>query len=99
VHEIRDFIERDGVYVGTSAGSIIMGPDIDENLTSPGNDCGLEDLDGFGYFNFYVIPHWDTKDGDLLTRIVTYSWKTDKRIIALTDQQAILVIDNEFRII
>ena len=55
VHEIRDFIERDGVYVGTSAGSIIMGPDIDENLTSPGNDCGLEDLDGFGYFIFMLF--------------------------------------------
>jgi dipeptidase E len=99
VPKIREFVERNGVYIGSSAGSVIMGPDIDKNFTAAVNDVGLDDVSGFGYVDFYIIVHWDTKDGDLLTSFITYSWKTGKRIIALTDQQAILVLNKGFKVI
>ena len=97
--KIRNFIDRDGVYVGTSAGSSIMCPDVDENLTTDVNDIGLEDVSGFGFVDFNIIFHWDTIYGEARTGQIKYSWETGKRVITLTDQQAILVRDDGFKII
>lgn len=99
--DIRGFIERDGVYIGISAGSMMMGPDVDENLTIDVNVnlWGLEDVTGFGYVDFHLLVHWDTIFDDLHTDAIKYSWDTGKRVIPLTDQQAILVMDNDFKII
>jgi len=62
VPRIREFIDRGGVYVGTSAGSLLMCPDVDERLTSDPNDVGLVDVSGFGYIDFNIIPHWDSRE-------------------------------------
>lgn len=97
--DIRGFIERDGVYLGISAGSMMMGPYIDENLSLLGNDIDLEDVSGFGYVDFHLLVHWDSFFDDLHTDAIKYSWDTGKRVIPLTDQQAILVMDNDFKII
>jgi len=48
VQDIRDFIEREGVYIGVSGGSVMMSPDMDDCLSMTKNDIGLEDLSGFG---------------------------------------------------
>jgi dipeptidase E len=99
--DIRGFIERDGVYLGTSAGSMMMGPYIDENLTIDVNfnEWGLENTTGFGYFDFHLLVHWDSVFDDLHTDAIKYCWDTGKRVIPLTDQQAVLVMDNDFKII
>lgn len=99
VPRIREFIERDGVYVGSSAGSQLMCPDIDENFTSDVNDIGLEDVSGFCYVDFYLVVHWDTRGDDLHTGFINHSWKTGKNVITLTDNQAVLVQNNGFKII
>jgi peptidase E len=95
--DIKDFIERDGVYIGLSGGSVMMSPDMDDGLSMMKNDIGLEDLSGFGYVDFYIISHWDWREDK--KEMLTYSWETGKRIIPLTDQQGILVLDNDFKII
>ena len=96
---LRDFIDRGGVYVGSSAGSNIMCPDVDDNLTTDVNDIGLEDVSGFGYVDFIIMPHWGSMNGMARTDQIKYSWETGKRVIPLTDQQAILVLDEGFTII
>ena len=97
---IRDFIDRDGVYVGSSAGSTIMCPDVDENFINSVNKIGLIDVRGFGYVDFYMSPHWDTKNhGEKRTSQIKYSWESGKRLIPLTDQQAVLVLDSDFNIV
>ena len=97
--DIRGFIERDGVYVGISAGSTIMSRVVDEKLTSDENSFGLKDVSGFGYVDFNLLVHWDTKDEKYLTEFIKYSWEKDKKVISLSDQQAILVTDNLWKII
>ena len=98
-HKIREFIDRGGVYVGTSAGSSIMCPDVDEKLTTDVNDIGLKNVNGLGYVDFNLIFHWDTMGGEVRKDQIQYSWESGKRVIPLTDQQAILVYDNDFKII
>ena len=97
--DIRDFIERDGVYIGISAGSTIMSKVVDDNLTSDENFFGLEDVLGFGYIDFNLLNHWDTRDEKYLTNFIKYSWETGMKVISLSDQQAILVLDEGFKII
>jgi peptidase E len=97
VQDIRDFIEGYGVYIGVSGGSVLMSPDLDEGLSMSVNDVGLEDLSGFGYVDFYIVSHWDWREDKM--KMLTYSWKTGKRIIPLTDQQGILVINDTCKII
>jgi len=97
MQDIRDFIIEDGIYVGVSAGAKIMGPEIDVNLTPDENDIGLNDTSGFGLIPFYIIPHWDWREHRM--EYLEYSWKTGKRIVPLTDQQAVLVCDDKIKII
>jgi peptidase E len=95
--DIRDFIERDGVYIGVSGGSVMMSPDMDDGLSMTKNEIGLEDMSGFGYINFYIVSHWDWREDK--KEMLTDSWESGKRMIPLTDQQGILVLDNDFTII
>ena len=103
IPRIREFVDRDGVYVGTSAGSELMCPDLDVNLTSDVNDIGLTDLMCLGYVDFNIVPHWDSflsigAEVNLMD-FMRYIWKTGKQVIPITDNQAILVLDDEVKII
>ncbi len=95
--DIRDFIDRDGVYIGVSGGSAMMSSDMDDGLSMTKNDIGLEDDSGFGYIDFYVVSHWDWREDK--KEMLTYSWDSGKHMIPLTDQQGVLVLDNDFTII
>jgi peptidase E len=101
MQEIRDFVKRDGLYIGTSAGSMIMCPDVDENFMLPHdfNHFGLEDVSGFGYVDFYIIPHWETLSKENREKFEAYSEKYGKKIIQLTDKQGIHVHDAGYDII
>jgi len=98
VPEIRKFIENGGLYVGRSAGAIIMGPDVDiEHWSNTPNDVGLEDTTGFGYVDFITAPHVDS----ILNRekAIEFHKNTGHKMIYLTNQQGILVIDDMYKII
>jgi len=99
LEEIHEFITRDGVYVGSSAGSVIMSSELDENLSPDSNDVGLTDLSGFGYIDFNFLVHWDVMYSGLHADWLRYSWEHGRRVVCLTDQQAVLVLDDGFNII
>lgn len=56
---IKDFIEKNGIYIGSSAGSIICCPTIEgaEEFDNPNLAKGLNDFDGVGVFKDVIIPH------------------------------------------
>jgi len=95
--DIRAFIDGGGVYIGVSAGSMIMGPGIDGKLSFEVNDVGLKDLRGFGFVDFYVLPHWDWRGNRWET--LCHVWVTRRRVVPLTDRQGILVNDCNYEII
>lgn len=99
MEDIRDYVLKDKVYIGTSAGSMIMGPGIDVNLTRDDNIVDYHELAGFGLAPFYIVPHWDSKDDELRDRMLRYGKEIGKQVIPLTDQQGVIVTDNETKII
>lgn len=56
---IKDFIENNGIYIGSSAGSIICCPTIEgaEEFDNPNLAKGLNNFDGMGVFKDAIIPH------------------------------------------
>ena len=56
---IKNFINRGGIYIGSSAGSIVCCPTIEgaEKFDNPKLVPNLENFNGIGIFNEVVIPH------------------------------------------
>jgi dipeptidase E len=98
VSAIREFLERDGFYIGVSAGSIIMGPDVNvEHWSMASNDIELEDTSGFGYVDFITVPHIDTRAEP--EKVLEFHRETGNKMIYLTDKQGIFVTEKGYRII
>ncbi len=96
---LGDVLNKDVVYVGTSAGSVLINPDIGLMWWEP--DWKLDHA-GLGIVNFIVVPHQNesdvpksiellTKRRDHLQTIINFPW----RIYLLQDGQAIKVIDGK----
>ena len=97
----KDLLDKGVVYIGTSAGSMLVTPEI--GLTWWGPEKKWEDTDhvGFGVVDFVVVPHQNesdtqsnieilTKRRDHLRTIINFPW----RVYLLNDGQAIKVTDN-----
>lgn len=97
---IREFIENDGVYIGTSTGSFITAED-----TAPG--LSLEeyledgfDTKGIGLINFLVMPHWSTDAfKDNYYKMPQYAYHMKVPMIILTDTQYVWVEGECVRIV
>lgn len=88
---VRRLMDQGKVYVGVSAGSIIAGPDIRE-LTRSENAFGIEDTSGMRLVEFGIWPHY-TEENPVDFSSVGYP------VVCLPDHQAVLVRDDEVRII
>lgn len=100
---IRDFIvNKNKIYIGTSAGSIIASPDIYPTYRPEKADkIKLSDYRGFNLVDFIIFPHWGSehfKDVYLKQRM-EHAYNTDSQIILLNDFQYIEVRDEWYKII
>lgn len=95
---IDNLLKRNGVYVGVSAGSIIVGPSIDiANEVEPDpNEAGLEDLTGFGITNLIVLPHYSPK---IEKETKAFEIKYGVTVERLSNSQAVLIENGEKTII
>jgi dipeptidase E len=95
---VKKFLEREGVYVGVSAGSVIAGLNIEPAgwKHADRNIVDLKDLTGMGLVPFLITPHYTAE----VAEIVKESAATcGKPTIALTDQQAVWVYGNRIKIV
>lgn len=101
---VKEFVESGKPYISTSAGSIIMAPDMTPalNITDITN-CPepITDLTGFGIVDFLPMPHWGSDDfkdlylGERKEKMYAEKWQT----ILLNNYEYIEVMDDQFRII
>jgi len=87
---LKSFLDRGGIYLGVSAGSMIAGP----NIESAGwkhadrNIVNLKDLTGLKLVPFVISPHTDETNIDAIKEC---AGEANYPVVALTDKQAILV--------
>ena len=94
---IKQFVVNGGVYVGVSAGSIIMGPNTEiSSLVGDKNDIGLKDFTGLNLADIAICPHFERKDYQLIEE---FKNKINYSIVPLADNQAMLILDGKIKII
>lgn len=100
---IQDLVKEGKVYIGSSAGSVITGPDIAStlDLDDVGTAPDLKDMKGFNLVDFVVLPHWGNTDWKQIYMKMDFSALYDMNIklIFLRDTQYVEVTGNEYKII
>lgn len=97
--KIRGMVDKEIVYCGASAGSILVGPDIGiagKDKSWDKNDVGLKNLSGLNLTNHIISPHYVNDEEKVISE---YEKETENKITRLTDKQALLVEGNEAKII
>ncbi len=92
--DIKFLLERDGVYIGVSAGSLIVGPSIQiANEVHPDkNEVGLTDFNGFNITNIIIFPHYSQ---ELEEEIKSFEEKNGVYIERIDNSQAVLIENGE----
>ena len=96
---IKKFILDGKVYVGVSAGSMVMGPDIDVSgikVDWDKNDVCLKDLTGLNFTDKRISPHYTIEDEEIIKK---FEEKTGKEVTRLKDSQALLIIGEEVKVL
>lgn len=102
---IQELVEQKGkTYIGTSAGSIIAGPDIypTHRLENEKAAPDVKGYEGFGLVNFCIFPHWGSayfKDLYLNRRLEHSYSDASVPLVILTDTQYVHVSDDQLAII
>lgn len=95
---VKKFLKQGGLYVGISAGTILVNPTIEvagwKNIDK--NKIGLRDITALNFEPFLTFVHFTEEYRKLVDE---ESKKTKYSIVALTDTQAILAKGNKFNVI
>lgn len=97
---VKELIANGVVYIGSSAGSVLAGPNI-ESVTAF-DDIGMAHLtsfEGLHFIDFVVLPHYKNPTFGKSHEHVMQEFKDDYQFIPITDQQAIVVTDQGPKIV
>lgn len=96
---VKEFLDRGGIYIGSSAGSIIMGPDLAHVLLvdHPEAVPALVDYGGLGFVNQRILPHYGNEKYKDRHEKILAEWGT--KLVPLRDNQAVIVNDGETKIV
>ena len=95
---IVKLLGRGGVYIGVSAGAIILTPTVQiaASVDPEPNEVGITNLEGFGLIDFEVHPHYNPSHDKELT---AYQKTTANKVIRISNSQAIIIRDTEQQVI
>lgn len=93
---LRDFVINQGkIYIGSSAGSIFAGPDVNpvRDLDNISKAPNLKYFEGARLVDFVVLPHWGSKKFKerYLGERIENNYNTKNRLILLTDNQYVKI--------
>ena len=94
---IKEFIEKGGMYIGSSAGSIICCPTIEgaEEFDDPSLAPKLDNFDGMGIFKDVIIPHTQKKKYSERIKKTTEKLKSKGyKVYQLTDDNVLFFDGN-----
>lgn len=98
---IVDEIKSGKLYIGESAGSIIVSPDI-EYVKDMDNPMAAPDISMYlalDVIDFYPVPHYGEFPFEEVAEQIVSEYSSDLKLFPITNSQAILVEGEEVRII
>jgi dipeptidase E len=93
---VKDLISQDKVYIGSSAGSVLLGPTLEpiKLLDDPGESPELDSYESLGVIETVLLPHYGKeKYMDRYERIIS-EWSHKVKLVTLTDDQ-VMIVDGE----
>ena len=94
---IKKFVQDPNkLYFGVSAGSIIVGPNIEVSGIGDENEIGLKDLTGLNLIDVAISPHYCKEEENAVKR---FQKKVKYKILPLKDGQALLVLNKKQEIV
>ncbi len=99
---VKEFVAKGKLYIGSSAGSILLGPTLDpiKTIDNPEEVPDLKKYDALGIVDFIILPHFE---GEQRTgsykRIMEAPENKKYKFITLTDDEAVAVQGDTYRIV
>ena len=75
---LTKFLKSGGIYIGESAGSMILGNNLKwiweiKKGTKPKYDIEPTSYEGLGFTTYNIFPHWNTVKEDIKKKVLEYS--------------------------
>jgi dipeptidase E len=91
---IIKFLEK-GIYIGESAGSMILSKDVKyiydlKKGTKPKYSVIYDSYDGFGLIDYYILPHYQKEDKIMDEKVANYELNNNIKLTKLNDGEIIL---------
>lgn len=90
---IENLINEGKLYIGSSAGSIILGPELNyiESLDDASKAPNLLDTKGMGVINFSILPHFEDAPFEEVTKEIFKKFHRRLVLVPLTNKQFIYI--------
>jgi dipeptidase E len=89
--------QQGGLYIGSSAGSILASPNIHFiSLMDEPDKANLKDTKGFGFIDFLFLPHYDHEQMGRAAKEIMLSYKSDWPLYVFNDDQAVYVENKKY---
>lgn len=96
-----DEIQNGKLYIGESAGAIVVAPNIAYSSKMDHAELApeLQDYSGLNLVNFYAVPHGQNWEFGATVQSIMKEYSTSLNLKVITDKQAILVEDDHVQIL
>lgn len=98
---IQQHVQKGLIYGGSSAGSVVAGPDISlvKVLDDPSLAPDLKGYEGLGLTDVVIFPHWGNEHfHKRYEKVMKSGYQTGLKIILLTDDQYLVVENDKYAI-
>ena len=98
---IKDLVKKGVIYIGSSAGSVLAGPNIEVDRIYDHRHLGKElgSYEGLGLVDIVVLPHADNRKYMLIIQEIIEKFGKKYKLQELNDNQALLVKDSKAQLV
>jgi dipeptidase E len=98
---IPKLLGRGMMYIGTSAGAVVAGPDLKPIalLDDPSEAPDLKSTKALGLVAFMPLPHYGRAQFARQYKKIMKKFRKKYKLVTITDRQAIIVVGDRYKII
>jgi dipeptidase E len=99
---VKEKVEDGAIYVGSSAGAVLVGPDIEpvRAMDHPEKAPNLKSTKGLDLVDFVAVPHYKSKKfHDRVEKVLEKHKNYKDKLIPITDEQAVVVEGKKYKIV